>query len=238
MAISINHATRVITVPQADLTFVSAGLYELNVDTFRQWLKDYEDDVDGMTLSDTHRHNTEVTLGGVVLARTVEIINGFTVTFEDGQYAVRLAGANNNIADVMNVNQVSLRSNNSAGLVNVRILANPDNLLTTDASGRVTVGSNADKTGYTTSVNQDKTGYELASDERSAIATALLDLADGIETSYTLRKTLRAMAAVLCGKVSGAPGEPIFRDIADGKARVIAVADASGNRTSITIDVD
>lgn len=39
------------------------------------------------------------------------------MTFEDGQYAVNLIGANSNIADRVNVNQVSVRSANSAGLV-------------------------------------------------------------------------------------------------------------------------
>ena len=53
----------------------------------------------------------------MTLARTVEIINGYTVTFEDGQYAVNLVGANSNVGDVVNVNQVSVRSANSAGLV-------------------------------------------------------------------------------------------------------------------------
>jgi hypothetical protein len=117
MAISVNWYTKVISVPQADLTLISGSLYELDVDWFRLQLKNLEDDPTGMSYPDTHRHNTEVTLGGVTLARTVEIINEYTVTFEDGQYAVRLVGANNNIADVMNVNQVSLRSNNSAGLI-------------------------------------------------------------------------------------------------------------------------
>ena len=117
MTISINHLTRVILVPQADLTFISTGIYGLDVNQFRLWLKDLEDDEGGMDLVDTHRHNTEVSLGGVTIARTFEIINGYTITFEDGMYAVTLSGANNNIADVMNVNQVSLRSNNSAGLI-------------------------------------------------------------------------------------------------------------------------
>lgn len=117
MAISINHATKVITIPQADLTFISGSLYELNVNTFRKSLKDLEDDVDGMILLDTHRHNTEVTLAGVTLARTVEIINGFTITFENLQYSVRCVGANHNISDVKNVNQVSLIIGNSAGLI-------------------------------------------------------------------------------------------------------------------------
>jgi len=117
MAISIDPATRVITIPQADLTFLGAGVYQLDVNQFRLWLKDYEDNETGVYLLDTHRHNTEVTVGGVTLARVIEIINGYTVTFEDGAYAVTLTGGNNNLADVMNVNNVSLRSNNSAGLV-------------------------------------------------------------------------------------------------------------------------
>jgi hypothetical protein len=39
------------------------------------------------------------------------------VTFEDGQYAVNLVGANSNIPDKTNVNQVSVRAFNTAGLV-------------------------------------------------------------------------------------------------------------------------
>lgn len=42
------------------------------------------------------------------------------------------------------------------------ILATPANKLATDASGRVTVGSNADKTGYTASTVSDKTGYTVS----------------------------------------------------------------------------
>jgi hypothetical protein len=128
MAISIDPATRVITIPQADLTSLGGGVYQLDVNQFRLWLKDYEDNETGMYLPDTHRHNTEVTVGGVTLARVIEIINGYTVTFEDGAYAVTLTGGNNNIADVMNVNNVSLRSNNSAGLI-VASDATPDNLV-------------------------------------------------------------------------------------------------------------
>jgi hypothetical protein len=115
VTISVDHGTRVIFVPQADLTPIGPSLYLLDTNQFRLWLKDWEDD-EGMQMQTTHRHNTEVTLGGVTLARTIEIINGYTVTFENGMYAVQLAGSNNNIADVTNVNSVSIRSNNSAGL--------------------------------------------------------------------------------------------------------------------------
>lgn len=117
MALSINWATKVITVPQADLTLISGSLYELDVDAFRLELKDIEDSEEGMAFPDTHRHNTEVTLSGVTYARTFEIINGYTVTFENGTYTVRCVGANHNLADVKNVNSVSLIIGNSAGLV-------------------------------------------------------------------------------------------------------------------------
>jgi hypothetical protein len=121
MTLSINWSTKVITVPQADLTSLGGGLYELDVDAFRLALKDIEDGEEGMAFPDTHRHNTAVTLSGVTYARTFEIINGYTVTFQDvgTPYTVVCVGANHNVADVKNVNQVSLIIGNSAGLIQV-----------------------------------------------------------------------------------------------------------------------
>jgi len=119
MAITINWDTKVITVPKADTTLIQSTpteIRQLNLDTFRLILKDLEDDPEGMPFLKTHNNNPPVTVGGVVLARVVEIINGYTVTFEDGQYAVNLVGANSNVGDVVNVNQVSVRTANSAGL--------------------------------------------------------------------------------------------------------------------------
>lgn len=120
MAISINWGTRIISIPKADLGIVQltpTEIRELDLDVFRLTLKDLEDSEDGMSFPDTHRHNTEVTLGGLTFARVIEIINDYTITFEDGQYAVNLIGANSNVADMTNVNQVSVRSQNSAGLI-------------------------------------------------------------------------------------------------------------------------
>lgn len=126
MNVSINWATKVITVPRAELAFVSAGLYQLDVDAFRLALKDVEDSADGMAYPDTHRHNTQVVLSGVTYSRTFEIINGYTVLFEDvGPYTVRCVGANHNIADVKVVNQVSLLVGNSSGLITVATGAGP-----------------------------------------------------------------------------------------------------------------
>ena len=117
MSLSVNWATKVITVPQSYLTPLGGSYYKLDVDQFRLDLKDIEDNEEGMVFLDTHRHNTEVTLGGITLARTVEMINGYTITFENGQYVVTLTGANNNILDVVNFNQVSIQSSNTAGLI-------------------------------------------------------------------------------------------------------------------------
>jgi len=121
VAISIDWATKVISVPKSYMTLIQASpeIRELDLNTFRLDLKDLEDSVEGMPFPYTHNHNTEVTLGGVTLARTVEIVNGYTVTFENGVYAVNAVGANSNIADVMNLNNVSLRTFNSAGLQTV-----------------------------------------------------------------------------------------------------------------------
>jgi hypothetical protein len=126
MAISIDWATKVISVPKADMTLVTMVPFEvreLDLDWFRLQLKDLEDDAEGMPFLDTHRHNTEVEIAGVTLARVIEIINGYTVTFEDGQYAVNLVGANSNVSDVVNLNQVSIRAQNSAGLISGTALA-------------------------------------------------------------------------------------------------------------------
>lgn len=71
------------------------------------------------------------------------------------------------------------------------------------------------------------------------LADALLDRADAIETAWTLRQALRVILAALGGKVSGAnTNSPTFRNATDTKNRITAVTDASGNRTSVTLDGD
>lgn len=119
MAISVDWPTGVITIPQADLDYVSPGLYELDVNALRLALKDLEDSEEGQVWPDTHRHNTAATLAGVTYARQVEILAPYTITFEEkaSPYTVRLTGANNNLSDVKNVNTVSLIMANSAGLI-------------------------------------------------------------------------------------------------------------------------
>lgn len=78
-------------------------------------------------------------------------------------------------------------------------------------------------------------GIELATAQ--ALAAVILDLADGVETGVTVRETLRGVAAVLLGKTSGGPDGTVFRNAINTKDRVTSVADASGNRTTVTLDL-
>jgi hypothetical protein len=121
VSLSINWASRVITVPQADTALVSGSLRELDIETFRLALKDIEDSEEGVAFPDTHQRNAPVTLSGTTYAQTFEIINGYTITFEatGSPWTVRVVGGNHNIGDVKNVNHVSLIIGNSAGLIAV-----------------------------------------------------------------------------------------------------------------------
>jgi len=120
VALTIDPQTFIIFVPKADMTLVQSTPFEvreLDLNAFRLELKAYEAAVYGMYLLKTHDHNTEVTLGGLTFARVIEILPPYTVTFEDGNYAVNLVNANSNVSDKTNLNQVQIRSANSAGLV-------------------------------------------------------------------------------------------------------------------------
>jgi len=120
--VTIDWSTSVISVPKTATTLIDAGppeIRELDVDAFRLQLKNLEDDAEGIPFTNTHIHNTEVTFGGITLSRVVEIIAPYTVTFENDNYAVNLVGANNNISDKTNLNNVSIRASNSAGLVTI-----------------------------------------------------------------------------------------------------------------------
>ncbi len=76
MAISVNWATQVITVPKADTTLISAGPPEIREydigTTFLAEARAAQESEDGIVFPDIVSHNTSVTVGGVTLARTVE----------------------------------------------------------------------------------------------------------------------------------------------------------------------
>lgn len=115
----IDWGTKVIHVAKSDMVLIQSTpteIRQLDLDWFRKKLNDLQDDEEGIAYPTTHNHVAPISVGGVELARVIEILVPYTVTFEDGQYAVNLVGANSNVADRTNVNQVSVRSANSAGL--------------------------------------------------------------------------------------------------------------------------
>jgi len=75
----------------------------------------------------------------------------------------------------------------------------------------------------------------LTSSERNSIAAALLDLSSAVDTK-TVRETLRIIAAVLAGKVTGAgTGSEVYKGLDGTTTRVTATIDSSGNRSAVTV---
>jgi len=71
----------------------------------------------------------------------------------------------------------------------------------------------------------------------TAIADALLDRTDGVESSWTVRQAFRVILAALAGKVSGAATATVtIRDTGDTKNRITATVDANGNRSAVSYD--
>lgn len=131
--VTIYWSRREIFVPRTYAPLIStvpSEVRQLDVDAFRRDLKLLEATETGMPFPDTHRHNTTVIVGGLTLARVVEFINDYTITFEDGEYTVALLGANTNLNDVVNRNSVGVTPNNSAGLVEIeRVVLVPETQL-------------------------------------------------------------------------------------------------------------
>lgn len=63
---------------------------------------------------------------------------------------------------------------------------------------------------------------------------------DGVIEGHTVEELIRGFVAVLLGKSSGfsnGAGTRKFRDLADGKDRVVAEQDRDGNRTAVTLEL-
>jgi hypothetical protein len=123
MAITIDEATQVITVEQSDLTPVTGTLYELDTNVYRLAVGALLASERYMWMDPAFNHNGEVTIAGTTYARLIEQTNGYSLTFENLTYSVRLAGSNNNLFDIENgiltQNLVQVIAQNSAGLVAV-----------------------------------------------------------------------------------------------------------------------
>lgn len=120
MATTMDWATKIFTVYQADLTPLGGDVYQLDVEALRaelhalQWAGR-----DGITFEDIFFHNTEVTISGTTFVRVLGIINGYTFAMSPvGAYQVSCTGANHNLQDVYNnLTGPTFLPNNSAGLI-------------------------------------------------------------------------------------------------------------------------
>ena len=125
MAVTLDPATRRITIQKSDLTPVSGTLYSLDTNQFRKDVFDLLSSEDYIWMPDAYIHNTEVTVAGTTFARTIEFINNYSIEFDDvsgtDPYSVRLEGSNNNIFDIQNgvlvQNLTQVIPTNSAGLI-------------------------------------------------------------------------------------------------------------------------
>ncbi len=122
MTISIEEATQIITVDQADLTFVSGALYDMDTNDYRLAVGALLDDERYMWMDPAFIHNTQVTVAGTTFARTIEQINGYSLTLENLTYSARMINSNNNLFDVENgilnpSGNVTVVSTNAAGLI-------------------------------------------------------------------------------------------------------------------------
>ena len=96
----------------------------MDTEQFKVAINDIEDNAPGIVQPQILNHSTSVILDGIEYARVLEIINGYTITFEEtgSPYKVFLTGSNNNILTVTNLGTVQVAPNNSAGLINLNEL--------------------------------------------------------------------------------------------------------------------
>lgn len=119
---TVDWATGEVTISQGDVTFVSGTFYTGDTDALRILMKEEEVSELGMIFQDISRHNTEVgPIVGTTYARTIEIINNYSLTMSpDSPWSLQLEGSNNNMWDIgggiLNQNQVQVIPTNSAGL--------------------------------------------------------------------------------------------------------------------------
>lgn len=113
-----------------------------------------------------------------------------------------------------------------------------------DYDGPTRAEATSDKNEVLSAVGDVPTNAELATalsglndPTANAIADALLDRANGVETSLTVRQAMRIMMAALAGKASGLDTPSVtYRDTNDTKDRITATTDVNGNRTAVTLD--
>ena len=156
MALTLDPATRVISVPQADLSLLSGTLWSLDSNQFRKDVWDLVSSEPYIWMPTPFNHNTEITITGDTLARTIVFINGYSVTFEDtgSAYSIKIEGSNNNIHDIDGgiLNPTALTTvipTNSFGLIASPKIDELHQDAGLDASAVKTITENTADTDYT-----------------------------------------------------------------------------------------
>jgi len=137
--INIDWINKIIHIPKADLPLVQSSpseIRELDLYEFHLMLRNLEGEQSGLPFKITHNYTTNVSISNLTLAKVIEIINDYTIEFENGSYAVNIINGNSNVLDKVIFNNVSVRSSNSAGLIEVNTgsLSNTDIELISDKS--------------------------------------------------------------------------------------------------------
>ena len=117
--ITVIWETKEIFVPRDTMLKVQSTpveIRQLDLYEFHNKLRELEAEARGMVWDITHEYIPPKEISGVPLARVINIINDYTVTFEDGLYNVNIKNGNSNIADRVNKNSVGVNTSNSAGL--------------------------------------------------------------------------------------------------------------------------
>lgn len=121
MVLTANWVTKIITVPKSELALISGTRYSITVDYWFQLLRELNASIQGVieTVSIPLYENTSPT---TTTPRITDVINGYTVVFEDGLYSVEFTDGNTNIREVEIKNQVSVGTNNTSALINPTVL--------------------------------------------------------------------------------------------------------------------
>lgn len=119
MTYSVNWVTKRVTIPLADLTFVSGVNYTLNAGDVAAELRRLEwEFVDGLWALQVARWTDTKILSGIPYSAALELINGYTWDINASNIIVSLLGINNNLLDTfVPANGVSVLANNSAGKI-------------------------------------------------------------------------------------------------------------------------
>jgi len=119
MSYSVNWATKVITVPLADLTLISGSNYSLNTGDFWIEMRRLEaSPSDGLWAEQTTEYVNTQLLSGITYSAIVKLINGYTWDTDTTDKNIFLVGFNSNLLDVFIPGDgISVLANNSGGKI-------------------------------------------------------------------------------------------------------------------------